>query len=90
MTKVEPIRHFFNCDCLTEGLIVEYDPEYQDVNVALWHYGNYTDKLDWKQRIRWCWNIIRKGLPWADSVSMKPAEARRMAETILATVKMEE
>lgn len=84
-----PIRHMFQCSCHTEGLIFEYDPEYKDVNIALWHYGGYTDKLSWKNRIRWCWNILKRGLPWADCVSLQPEEARRLAETILANVKDE-
>lgn len=90
MPTLDPVRHFFNCSCHTEGLIFEYDAEYKEANVALWHYGNYTEKLGWRERIRWCWSIIRKGLPWTDAVSMSPSEARRFAETILANVKDQE
>lgn len=89
MPTPNPVRHVFHCDCETEGLLFEYDPEYNDVHIAMWHHGGYSHKLDWKARLRWCWHIIRKGLPWADAVSMKPTEARRFAQTILATIKDE-
>lgn len=87
MPTSHPTRHFFNCSCSSEGLIFEYDPEYKEANVALWHYGSCDGKLSWKERLRWCWNILRSGLPWTDAISMNPQEARHFAETILANVK---
>jgi hypothetical protein len=90
MSKSEPVKHFFQCDCCMEGLVFEYDSEYKEVSLALWQYGGYSEKLDWKNRIRWCWNILRKGLPWVDQIMMKPKEARQLAQSILDNVKEEE
>jgi len=75
-------RTFFNCECHTEGIILEYDKEDDQFYLALWSYGHCGNELPFWERIRWCWNILKSGLPWTDSVVLHTAEARKLAKTI--------
>lgn len=73
-------REFFNCDCHTEGLIV--DKLEDETCIALWSYGQRGDKISFSNRLRWCWNILLNGLPWADCVILHETEVQRLIKTL--------
>jgi len=73
---------FIQCECHGEGLIISDDYDIFSDNdsfdnihnihymmyIALWSYGQQGKRLGIYQRLRWCWNILKKGLPWCDCV----------------------
>lgn len=80
---------FAKCDCGAEAVVVsddslsDYDPKSGIIFVCLWAYGNSCRKLGWKERIRWCWAILRFGLPWLDEVCLKPERAKELGEDLI-------
>lgn len=89
-------RSWFSCDCSGEGLILDDDIDkvehegkdiyVHSINLALWEYGQGKGKMDWKERLRWCWNILKKGIPWTDAIILTPDEAEKLAKEILRRI----
>ena len=60
---------FLKCQCSCSSLQIQKDPlgdkEYW---VSIWLRG-YDHKIySFKERLRWCWHILKTGLPLADDV----------------------
>lgn len=72
----------FHCDCGEELLVVTQDKEWPDnIEMAVWLRGrSYT--LTWKDRIRYCWQIIRYGRPYNDQIILSRYKARKFAEQL--------
>lgn len=91
-------RDWFNCDCGTEGIILEDDIDefedknkiksyYHTISLAFWEHGkNKNTTLGFKERLRYCWNIIKKGIPYSDAVLLTSSEAEKLARNILARI----
>ena len=60
------------CDCWSEGISLEFDEiddKQNGIQMAFWKQGFDSSKyMNFKQKIRWCWHILRKGTPWSDMV----------------------
>jgi len=74
---------FYKCECSAHLLEVTRD-EYEgqvNVDVSIWalgHAGNVP--FTWRERLRWCWNILRTGNPWGDSVTLSLTNAEKLAK----------
>lgn len=65
----EETTTIIKCDCHGECIAIDYDPKYNETDISFWSYGGYDDNtLTWKDRIRYCWQILRKGKPYGDQV----------------------
>lgn len=68
------------CSCSGEAIEVQYwgdvDNEFY---IAYWNEG-FKRPLKWRERLRWCWRILRTGDPWADRVIVNKEQAKRIAE----------
>jgi len=42
--------------------------------------------LSFRQRLRWCWNILRTGMPWADMVILSDEKVKNLAEFIYQNI----
>jgi len=73
-------REFINCDCHTEGLVI--DEVDGDIYIALWAYGQHGKQITFLDRLRWCWNIMIKGLPWVDCVILHKEETKKLASIL--------
>lgn len=80
----------FNCDCMSEGLVVVRQDELLDdyegapfIEIGFWNYGHVIGKRDWRWRLRTCWYILRHGTCWTDMVTFKKKTARNFANHIL-------
>jgi hypothetical protein len=71
---------FLQCECSSEALEVMYEKEDAQFYVSLWRLGNYGHKMDLKERFRWCWEILKTGMPWADSVILNPNDIKQLAD----------
>jgi hypothetical protein len=56
------------CDCLGHSIELEHMEDTNEIELSVWHYGNDGRELNWKERLRWCWRILRTGMPWADMI----------------------
>jgi hypothetical protein len=87
---IEHPTKVFNCDCMSEGLVVVRQDEYLDdcegapfIEIGYWEYGHGDSRWNWWMRLRACWYILRKGTCWTDMVMFKKKTARNFANHIL-------
>jgi hypothetical protein len=59
---------FLKCACYGHAIEVEYDEESDQYNISIWKYGIESDKLSFKERIRWAWRLFTRGNLWADEI----------------------
>lgn len=60
---------YIDCDCHSEGLILEKEEETGEVYLSIFEIGSNEDHtMTWKQRIRSAWRILRKGSPYGDQI----------------------
>ena len=75
---------FYKCTCHTHALEVDtsFRKDEGEVWFSIWERGRATDKLSWKERIRWCLHIIKTGNPWGDSVSLNEEQIKELVEQL--------
>jgi len=56
------------CECCSEALEIEYDSEMDQIELSMWYYSMCNGTLSWKERIRWCYHILKTGNPWCDHI----------------------
>lgn len=79
--------HFVKCSCSSEMLeirIYDYGDGDSGVEFASWSRGRDGNKIcGIREKLRWCWNILKTGSPWADDIIATNKDARGLAEFIL-------
>lgn len=78
---------FLKCECSTHCLEVEYLPEDKEYYFAFWNLGVYGKKMSWKERFRWCWQILKSGSPWADMVILNGKQLQKINNFYYRTTK---
>ena len=84
---------FIMCDCSSHMFQIErYYEDKRDngFNLAIWHYGHNGNIRRWKERLRWCWRILKTGNPWADSIIITNEKAKEISNFILNEVNSHE
>jgi len=86
--------HMVKCNCGCQTLEVErYDYKDGDegFNIVIWNRGHDGNKIrGWKEKFRWCWDILTTGKPWADSIIATNNDAKELANFILQTLPKED
>jgi len=59
---------FLICDCHSHALFLEKFNDEEEIYISFFERGMNGRILTWKERLKWCWQIIRYGQPWTDSV----------------------
>ena len=80
----EPQSLMVKCECHGHALEVTHCPNTDGTNeywFTVWKRG-YDGRLCWRERIRWCWNILRTGRPWGDEIILTPGCANQICEFI--------
>lgn len=77
------ITKLYTCECHTEGISVSVDDETMEVFLTGWQMSPGEGKMSLKEKIRWCWYIIRKGKPFNDHNILSFETARSLAFDIL-------
>lgn len=74
---------FVKCICCCSALEISRDEEDNCFNVALWTNGPWGHKItSWREKLRWCWNMIKTGVPWNDHTILSNEDAAKLAEYI--------
>jgi len=73
-----PLWHkFIECDCGAEGIMLSSEDRLTGnkkedaqrmIYLAFFQNGWNGKELCWKDKIRWCWQILTKGIPYGDTV----------------------
>lgn len=74
----------YECDCHTHGFTVNGNEELGVIFMSFWAMGQAGNKLRWRDRLRWCWNILRSGEPYDDEVVLSPDGAMELASALAA------
>lgn len=84
------MREFFNCECRTEGLILDsQDDEFPyAVYLAIWQYGSKGNQVDFWTRIKWAFSILKRGLMWNDEIILHPATAEKVGLALIKRAKI--
>lgn len=83
-------KKFFECLCHTEGVMLSYEWEddFPHISLAMFRNG-FSGELSWKERFRWCWNIIKNGRPFLDEVMIDQETAKELGEALIEFSKKE-
>lgn len=79
-------RHFVECDCHSEGIMISCDDTdpFPNINLAIFSHGKYhNNSLSFKEKLRYCWNVIRKGRPFEDDIMLRQETAKELANILL-------
>lgn len=86
--------HFVKCTCgcqILEAEVYDYGDGDKGVNFVIWARGRDGKKIySLKERLRWCWNILKTGSPWADDIIATNQDARGLATFILQNLPKED
>lgn len=79
---------FYVCNCDTEGIMISYEYEENGlplVDLGFFQQGLKCDKqsLSFKDKLRWCWHILTKGVPFADLVILDQETAKELGEDLI-------
>ncbi len=74
------------CECSCSQLEVEFDQEDNWFYLSMWFRGGQTKKLDWKNKLRWIWNILTKGNLWTDHLVISKENADKLSKFLQTTV----
>lgn len=76
---------------MLEAEIYDYKDGDAGVNFCVWSRGRSGKNLhSWREKFRWCWEILTKGTLWADDIIATNKDARELAEFILKNLPNEE
>ena len=65
------------------GLSIGSDEDDKLVYIDLWKFYATETILPWKERLRWCWEILKSGEPYVGEVVLTPDAAKEFAEQII-------
>jgi len=83
------IKEIFMCECHSEGVVVSYFDEEKEIYLALFNYAHSVKTKTFWERLRWCWNVLKTGEPWADEVILDHITAEALGNRLLEIVKNE-
>lgn len=73
---------YVQCECGGELIQVSQDEEDSEIYMAFYRYGHENVPYSWRDRLRHIWRILRHGHPYADSIVLSPADARKLAQIL--------
>jgi len=59
---------FIKCECQGEGMGIDYDVEDRLYYFSYWSSGLSNRPLSWRDRIRYCWEVLSKGKAFNDEL----------------------
>ena len=83
-------QKFYECNCGTEGIVISH--EYFDdeekkfglIDMAFFQHGFVgIHPLSFKERLRWCWHLLKTGQPFLDSVMLNKKVAEELGTDLL-------
>jgi hypothetical protein len=85
------MKRYVECDCHSEGMVVNVDEEYGFIEVSMWKYGWAYPNHSWRSKVR---NIIRHvkqiwkhGEPFLDQVVLDEQAAEELANVLDAAMR---
>lgn len=79
----------FPCDCGCALICIDHDEDLIFVSV----YGRghcRDDRLTWKERFRWAWNLLTTGQPYSDEFVLTKEKALDLGNELISRVELME
>lgn len=74
---------FIRCECLGEGMGIDYYSEDGHYYFSYWNNYISNEKMSWKQRFRYCWQVLRHGKAFADDLILNQAHVDQLVDFVL-------
>ena len=72
---------FLLCECSCEILLVTKDDD--DINFSIYSKGNFRNKPNIFQRLKYCWYHLTTGEQFDDQIVLSNQKARELSEWLL-------
>lgn len=70
-------RLHLNCSCGSHLAQFEVgDDEPKELWISMWELGAKPEVAGWRERLRWCWKILKDGDMWGDHVCLTVDQSR--------------
>jgi hypothetical protein len=71
---------FILCDCKSEVLVLEYDDEYDLMELSIYeNLSSYSHKMSFWQKLRYIYQVLVKGRPYSDQMILNKEQIKHMA-----------
>jgi hypothetical protein len=72
-------RIYLSCSCGGEIISIDRFEDDPQIYLAVW---KQHPTLTWKSRLRWIWNLLVTGEPYADDVVLDIEDAKKLVEIL--------
>lgn len=80
MPKQKDTINYFECGCSSEILRIEHVENDKFFELTFWKMARSPKIMTWKERIRWCWYILRNGTPFNDFFILSYDNAKALSK----------
>jgi hypothetical protein len=71
---------FILCDCKSEVLVLEYDDEYDLMEMSIYeNLSSYSHKMSFWQKLRYIYQVLVKSRPYSDQMILNKEQIKHMA-----------
>jgi len=85
--KMNEQKKYYSCDCEMELIKIERDDELGGIDFSIYVYGTGDNKTSLKDKLRYCWRILKTGRPYGDQIILSFETAKQMAMDLLNLIK---
>jgi hypothetical protein len=72
---------FILCDCRSEVLVLEYDDEYDLMEMSIYEsLSSYSHKMSFWQKLRYAYQILVKSRPYSDQIILNKQQIKHMID----------
>lgn len=84
MVKFEKNKtSFILCDCKSEVLVLEYDNEYDLMELSIYeNLSSYSHKMSFWQKLRYIYQVLVKGRPYSDQMVLNREQLKDLSSFI--------
>jgi hypothetical protein len=74
---------FILCDCKSEVLVLEYDDEYNLMELSIYeNLSSYSHKMSFWQKLRYVYQVLIKGRPYSDQIILTKEQLKDLSSFI--------
>lgn len=88
MSADEDRSIFIKCECHAEGLGVDYDKADDYYYFSYWKCGLSNGRLTWKERLRYCWEVVTKGKAFNDEIMLNQSSVDELINFLLESKRL--
>jgi hypothetical protein len=76
---------FILCDCKSEVLVLEYDNEYDLMELSIYeNLSSYSHKMSFWQKLRYIYQILVHNRPYSDQIILNSSQIKYLKDFLLS------